>query len=142
METFEQVGPCLLTDKHTKNRMGAALLFLSDYEWESVSLIRWIIMGDETYIHYCTPIRKQIAWWEPSEPAPKKAKMTRSTSKIMTIIFWDWKSILLLEYHPVSISITEDTYEKMLKALQAAVCHKCPTQRVYCLSAWQCKGAK
>ncbi len=51
-------------------------------------LTRQIITGDETYIHYYTPTSKQqsMAWWEPGEPALRKAKMIPYTGKLMVII--------------------------------------------------------
>ncbi len=51
--------------------------------------------------------------------------MTRSTGKIMVTVFWNWKGILLLEYHFVGVSTIQDTYKQMLKALRAVIRHKC-----------------
>ncbi len=65
-----------------------------------------------------------MAQCESGEPALKKAKMTRSAGKIMAAVFWDWKNILLFEYHPVGVNTTQDTYEQMLKAFLAVICHK------------------
>ncbi len=41
----------------------------------------------------------------------------------MTTIFWD-KNILLLEYHPVGVNTIQNSYEQMLKVLQATICRK------------------
>ncbi len=104
----------VLVNKHMKNRMGggATLLFLLASKQEDVGLITWIIIGDETYVHYYTPMSKQqsMAQCGLGEPKSKKIKMTPSTGKIMTTIFWDQKDISLLEYHPASINTTQDSW--------------------------------
>ncbi len=84
-----------------------------------------------------TPVIKQrsMTWCEPDESVPKKARMTRSARKIMATVFWDWKIILLFEYHPVGVSIAQDAYEHA----ESTVSHHSPqmirgTQRGHCLS--------
>ncbi len=54
----------LLTNKHMKNQIVAALSFLLAYE-RGVGQICWIIMGDEAYVHYYTPMskRQRMVWW-------------------------------------------------------------------------------
>ncbi len=83
-------------------------------------------MGDETYVHYYTPTSKQrsLVWYEPGKPAPKKVKMTHSVGKIITTVFWDWKSILLLKYHPAGVNTTQDTNDQTLKVSGAIIGHK------------------
>ncbi len=51
--------PHPLTEDHTKQRMAAALDFLTLYTQEGEELVGRIITDDETWIHYCTPLAKK-----------------------------------------------------------------------------------
>ncbi len=46
------------------------------------------------------------------KPAPKKSKMTRYTGKIMVTTFWNWKGILLREYHPIPLKTPSSRHWK------------------------------
>lgn len=57
-----------------------------------------------------------MAWCEPGEPAPKKAKMTH-----LAPVFLDSKGILLAEYHPCGVNVNHFVYEQTLKKLRDAI---------------------
>ncbi len=44
-------------------------------------------------------------WCDPGIKAPKKAKTGKSAGKVMTIVFWDTKEIILNHYVPSGITV-------------------------------------
>lgn len=55
---------------------------------------------DETWIYYYTSESKQQSrqWKHSDRPSLKKAKLALSAVKVMALIFWDAKRILLSDY--------------------------------------------
>ncbi len=115
--------PRLLTEDHKKSRLGATLEIFQAYEREGSSLIGRIVTDDETWVHHSTPESKQqsMAWCEPGEPAPKKAKAGQSANKIMATVFWDAEGILLIKYYSKGHNVNQQTYQATLKKLSAAI---------------------
>ncbi len=62
-----------------------------------------------------------MAWCEPGEPAPKKAKVGHSANKIMVTVFWDAEGVLLIEYHSKGRIVNQQTYQATFKKLRAAI---------------------
>lgn len=120
--------PRLLTDDHRRNRMGAALSFLSQFNEEGFELLNRVVTGDETWVHHTTPESKEASkqWCEPDEPRPKKAKVANSAGKIMATVFWDSQGVLLTRYMPKGTTINSVTYCEVLKDLRAALYRKRP----------------
>ncbi len=120
--------PRLLTEEHRKQRLGAALTFLTAYNEEGESLISRIITGDESWVHHVTPESKQasMAWCAPGEKPPTKAKSVNSAGKIMATVFWDAYGILHVEYMPKGTTLNKVTYQATLKALRTALRRKRP----------------
>ncbi len=87
--------PRELSDLHRKERMGAALEFLTMYR-EVDALFDRIITGDKMLVHYWMPESKatSMQWKHKDEKALKKFKKTASTSKVMATVFWDWQGVL------------------------------------------------
>ncbi|UYV65023.1 hypothetical protein LAZ67_3002852 [Cordylochernes scorpioides] len=46
-----------------------------------------------------------MVWKKPEESAPKKAKVTISADKVMAIVFWDCKGVLLVDYLPPNTTV-------------------------------------
>ena len=63
---------------HTANAGG-------DFLGYDVTFLDSIVTGDETWLHHCTPEKKQdsMTWKHPSSPVAKKFKVMRSAKKIM-----------------------------------------------------------
>ncbi|GFR88046.1 histone-lysine N-methyltransferase SETMAR [Elysia marginata] len=57
-----------------------------------------LITGGETWVHLNTPETKRdsMTWKHSSSPVTKKFKVQRSAAKVMTIVFWDAKGVILL----------------------------------------------
>ncbi|UYV76934.1 hypothetical protein LAZ67_14002480 [Cordylochernes scorpioides] len=47
-----------------------------------------------------------MVWKKPEESAPKKAKVAISPGKVMAIVFWDCKDVLLVDYLPLTLRLT------------------------------------
>ncbi|GFS12057.1 histone-lysine N-methyltransferase SETMAR [Elysia marginata] len=60
--------------------------------------------GDETWVHLNTCIsetkRDSMTWKHPSSTVTKKLKVLRSAAKVMATVFWDAKSVILLNILP------------------------------------------
>ncbi|UYV74996.1 POLG [Cordylochernes scorpioides] len=71
-------------------------------------LFSHIVTGDESWVHHSTPETKQqsMVWKKPEESAPKKAKVTISAGKVMAIVFWDCKGVLLVGYLSQTLRLT------------------------------------
>ncbi|UYV77127.1 RPL19 [Cordylochernes scorpioides] len=92
--------PRLLSENHKQQRMEAARAFLEMHRRDGDQLFSRIVTGDESWVHHSTPetTRQSMAWKKPEESAPKKAKVTISAGKVMAIVFWDCKGVLLVNY--------------------------------------------
>ncbi|UYV68484.1 hypothetical protein LAZ67_5004449, partial [Cordylochernes scorpioides] len=94
--------PPLLSENHKQQRMETALAFLEMHRRDGDQLFSRIVTGDESWVHHSTPEtkRQSMVWKKPEESAPKKAKVTISAGKVMAIVFWDCKGVLLVDYLP------------------------------------------
>ena len=56
---------------------------------------------DETWVHHYTPERKRASkeWRGKGEECPVKAKTRLSAGKVMATVFWDFKVVLLVDFH-------------------------------------------
>ncbi|UYV82387.1 hypothetical protein LAZ67_21001905 [Cordylochernes scorpioides] len=99
--------PRLLSENHKQQRMEAARPFLEMHRRDKYQLFSCIVTGDESWVHHSTPEtkRQSMVSKKPEESAPKKAKVTISEGKVMAIVFWDYKSILLVEYLPPNTTV-------------------------------------
>ena len=52
-----------------------------------------------------------------TEPAPKKAKMSRSAVKVMLTEFWDAEGIIMADYLPTGRTMNSGYYSGLLKSL-------------------------
>jgi hypothetical protein len=83
--------------------MGAALTFLECYHRDGDTFLDHIVTGDGTWVSHFTPesMHQLLEWYHPQSPSkPRKFKQTLSTRKIMAIVFWEWKGVLLVEFMP------------------------------------------
>ncbi|UYV83324.1 hypothetical protein LAZ67_23000527, partial [Cordylochernes scorpioides] len=63
---------------------------------------------------------------KPEENAPKMAKVTISAEKVMAIVFWDCKGVLLVDYLPPNTTVNAARYCEALTKLRAAIKRKRP----------------
>ncbi|UYV65492.1 hypothetical protein LAZ67_3004512 [Cordylochernes scorpioides] len=87
-----------------------------------------IVTGDESWVHHSTPEtkRQSMVWKKPEESAPKKAKVTISAGKVMAIVFWDCKGVLLVDYLPPNTTVNAARYCEVLTKLRSAIKRKRP----------------
>ena len=61
-----------------------------------------LVTVDETWVHYYEPENKAQSRPRggPGSPRPKKFKIQPSAGKVMAIVFWDAKGIIMLDFYP------------------------------------------
>ncbi|UYV76915.1 hypothetical protein LAZ67_14002389 [Cordylochernes scorpioides] len=120
--------PHLLSENHNQQRMEAARAFLEMHRRDGDQLFSRIVTGDEIWVHHSTPEtkRQSMVWKKPEESAPKKAKVTISAGKVMAIVIWDCKSVLLVDYLPPNTMVNAARYCEVLTELRAAIKRKRP----------------
>jgi hypothetical protein len=116
----------MLTDEHKLKRQASAFTFLKRCSEQGDDFLSRRVTGDETWMSHVTPESKQqsMEWRHTSSPIKKKFKQTISTSKIMCTVFWDRKSVLLVEFLPRGSTINTGVYCDTLKKLRRAIQNK------------------
>ncbi|UYV72930.1 hypothetical protein LAZ67_10001205, partial [Cordylochernes scorpioides] len=114
--------------KITSNNGQAARAFLEMHRRDGDQLFSCIVTGDESWVHHSTQETKRqiMVRKRPKESAPKKAKVTISAGKVMAIVFWDCKSVLLVNYLPPNTTVNAARYCEVLTKLRAAIKRKRP----------------
>ncbi|GFS20046.1 histone-lysine N-methyltransferase SETMAR [Elysia marginata] len=81
-----------------------------------------LITGDETWVHLNTPETKHdsMTWKHPSSPVTKP----RSAAKVMAIMFWDAKALILLDILPQVQCINAAQYCITVDRLRNAIRRK------------------
>ncbi len=102
------------TQDNCRNCMGARLKILMRCNEEGASYISWIVTGNETWLHYWMPECKSVSI------APQKFKQKTFAGKVLAIIFWDHKGVLL-EYCTKGSIVTSASYFDTLIRLQKAI---------------------
>ncbi|UYV66139.1 hypothetical protein LAZ67_4000414 [Cordylochernes scorpioides] len=88
------------------------------------SVIRFFTAKNETEVKIHRNL--VMVWKKPEKSAPKKAKVTISTGKVMAIVFWDCKRVLLVDYLPPNTTVNATRYCEVLTKLRAAIKRKRP----------------
>lgn len=84
------------------------------------SFLAKIVTGDETWVYSYDPETKQQSsqWKSPSSPRLKKARQSRSSKKIMLIIFFDSHGIVHQEFVPQGQTVNKVFYCEVLRRLR------------------------
>lgn len=119
--------PRLLTDEQQENRVQVAA-DLFDNATKNPGFMNNIITGDETWVYGYDPETKAQSshWKTPKSPRMKKAKMTRSKTKVMLLVFFDSEGVVHHEYAPQGQTINKEYYVDVLKRLRESVRRKRP----------------
>ncbi len=106
--------------------MGAVLTFLMWYHREEKQFLSRTVTGDEAWVHHFQPESKQqsMLWIEKGGKASKKFKQMDSVGKVMLILFWDSKGVLLEEYLPPGWTLNADVYCETLFKLRRVIQNK------------------
>ena len=81
---------------------------------------------NETWVHYYEAENKAQSrqWVGPGCPRPKMFKTQPSAGKVMAIVIWDAKDVIMLDFLPKRSTITGVYYANLLDQLRAAICEK------------------
>ena len=85
-----------------------------------------LVTGDETWLHHWDPDTKKesMQWKHPASHPPKKFRTQPLASKVMAMVFWDSKGLILIDYKPAGTSITGEYYANGMKQLRVAIKEK------------------
>ncbi|UYV61541.1 hypothetical protein LAZ67_1005219 [Cordylochernes scorpioides] len=110
------------------NSAEAARASLEMHRRNGDQLFSRIVTGDESWVHHSTPEtkRQSMVWKKPEESTPKKGKVSISAGKVMAIVFWDCKGVLLVDYLPPNTTVNAARYCEVLTKLRAAIKRKRP----------------
>jgi histone-lysine N-methyltransferase SETMAR len=86
-----------LTPELKERRVDACEELLRRFEAEGDGFLARIVTGDETWVHYHQPETKRASkeWLHSSSPKPKKFRVQPSEGKVMLILFWDERGVIL-----------------------------------------------
>ena len=87
--------PCVLTEDQKANHLNISQELL-DHVSIDENFLKTIITGDETWVYGCDiEIKAQLSQWvRQGSPQPKKARMSRSSMKVMLVVFFDWQGVI------------------------------------------------
>ncbi|GFU57043.1 uncharacterized protein TNCV_1779101 [Trichonephila clavipes] len=105
--------PKNLTPEHKIQRLGAALTLLQRYHDDGDGFLDRVVTCDETWISHFTPETKQqsLHWRHSGSPVRTKFKQTLSAWKVMCMVFWDRKGILLIDFLPRDETVNFDRFK-------------------------------
>ena len=72
------------------------------------------------------PKRNRHSGWGKCLLEQKKARMSRSKPKVMLVVFFDWKGIVLHEFVPIGQMVNKNLYQEVSALLREAVRRKRP----------------
>ena len=119
--------PRLLTYHQKENRVEICQVLLASANGYG-NFRKKIITGDETWVYgYDVETRMQSSqWMGKGSPRPKKARMSQSKIKVMFVVFFHWKGIVLHEFVPRGQMVNKQFYQEVLARLRDAVGRKRP----------------
>ena len=89
------------------------------------SFLYRIVTGDEKWIHYDNPKRKN-SYVKPGQPAKSTTKPNIYGANVMLCIWWDQKSVLYYELLKPDETINGERYRTQLIRLKRAIAEKRP----------------
>ena len=117
--------PKSLSDEQMATRASVCSTLLKRFRSKDDFLLR-LVTVDETCVHYYEPENKAQSrqWVGPVSPRSKKFKTQPSAGKVMAIVFWDAKGVIMLDFLPKRSTITEVYYANLLDQLRTAIREK------------------
>lgn len=112
-----------LTSTHLKQRIGAALDFLSRYQLEGEDFLSRIITCDETWVYYSTPESKMdsMQWKHKNSPRVITFKRTLPVKKMIACVFWDSQGVIMVDFLQYSTTVNSEVYCNQLRKLRALI---------------------
>lgn len=113
--------PKVLTDEQKDTRVVRSQEMLELFEDDD--FLETVITGDESWIFAYDPEtkRQSAEWHTTSSPRPKKARMSKSRTKAMVIVFFDRHGIVHHEFVPTGTTVNAAFYVEVLKRLKQRV---------------------
>ena len=92
------------------------------------TFIQRIITGDESWVYgYDIETKVQSSQWVGcGSPRPKKARQSRSSTKVMLTVFFDFNGVVHFEFLPQGQTVNRQYYEAVLKRLREKIRKKRP----------------
>ena len=111
--------PKSLSDDQMATRASVCSTLLKRFRSKEDFLLR-LVTVDETWVHCYEPENKAQSrqWVGPGSPRPKKFKTQPSAGKVMATVFWDTKSVIMLDFLPKRSTITGVYYANLLHQLR------------------------
>ncbi len=119
--------PHFLTDMQKQRRLRISRRILGMLR-RSPTLPSRILTGDESFFHVYDPAARQTtaAWLECNETRPSKVRGSKWSKKVMLIVFWDSKGVVLHEFVPAGMGVNRLFYAGFMCCLREAVRRKRP----------------
>ena len=118
--------PRLLSSVQKERRLTCCQKLLELCRRNQKQVLESIVTGDETMVLYFDPLskRESMEWHKAGEAPPRKAKVTQSTKKVMAMIFWDCRGILLIGFEERNTTVNAAYYASLLHKLRDAIKEK------------------
>jgi len=100
-----------------KERVDTCEELLKCFEAEGNGFLVRTVTGDEIWVHYHQLETKNASkkWRRTSSPKLRKFRTQPSVGKVMLILFWDERVVILEHYMPRGKTVTSETYADLLK---------------------------
>ena len=94
--------------------------------WSKDNFLLRLVTVDETWVHYYEPENKAQSrqWVRPVSPRPKNFTIQPPAGKVIAAVFWDTKSVIMLDFLPKRSTITGVYYANLLDQLRTAIREK------------------
>ena len=117
--------PKSLNDEQMATRASVCSTLLKRFRSKDDFLLH-LVTVDETWVHYYEPenTAQSCQWVGPGSLRPKKFKTQPSAGKVMATVFWDAKSVIMLDFLSKRSTITGVYYAKLLDQLRTAIREK------------------
>ena len=114
--------PRLLRDQQKTARVQISETLLARCEEEGDAFIHRIVTCEETWVHHYTPEKKRASnkLRGMGEECPVKAKTRLSAGKVMAMVFWDLKGVLLVDFLHARRTVNAAYYCNLLEKVRAA----------------------
>lgn len=98
------------------------------------SILERLVAADESWMFTYDPRTKQVdlEWTFAGEPRPRKALRSRSQTKVMLILYFDCRGIVLADFVD-NATVNSEVYVSSLRRMREALRKKCP-------ELWQAKN--
>ena len=105
----------MLNTDQKRLRVECSEQLLKRFEREGEKFMDRIVTVDETWISLYTPETKaqSTMWKTPGSPFPKKFKMSQSTKKQMSVVFFDARGVILAHAVPQGQTVDAAYYTKV-----------------------------